>query len=110
MPIPKPPAPIHQLEHKSRSYLRKKLAHTTEKLHSNELAVFMQELIGIVNNLLSIFVTWFTKQEIMSACCQQLIFITFLVQKEMIVMLDPGLNLIFISEMLDITYAIKLIN
>jgi len=46
----------------------------------------------------------------MPACHQQLIFIIFLVQKEMIIMLDPGFNLIFISEMLDMTFAIKLIN
>ena len=83
---------------------------TTEKLHSRELAVFTQKLIGIVNDFPSISVTLFTKHEVMPACRHQFFFITFLVQKKMIVMLDPSLNLIFISEMLDITYAIKLIN
>jgi hypothetical protein len=67
-------------------------------------------LIGIVNDFPSIFVTLFAKREIIPACHQQLFFITFLVQEKMVVMFDPGLNLIFISKMLDITNAIKLIN
>ena len=67
MPTPKPPAPIQQ--HKPER-IKKQLFHTTEKLHSRELAIFTQELFGIVNYFPSIFVTLFAKREIMPTCHQ----------------------------------------
>lgn len=99
----------HYRRHQPKNTKNDKRWHTTEKLHSNNLAIDPFESFNLPSPFFILEMARFAILKLQSAHCRQVMSATFLVQVKMIVVLNPALDLDFVCQMKHMTYTLELV-